>query len=36
MTMLTPALTVAIAALVGGLIMTVVNAILSINELAFQ
>jgi general secretion pathway protein F len=36
MTMLTPALTVAIAGLVGGLIMTVVNAILSINELAFQ
>jgi general secretion pathway protein F len=36
MTMLTPALTVAIAGLVGALIMTVVNAILSINELAFQ
>ena len=36
MTMLTPALTVAIAGLVGGLIMTLVNAILSINELAFQ
>lgn len=33
-TLLTPALTVAIAALVGGLIIAVMNAILSINELA--
>lgn len=36
MTMLTPLLTVVIAALIGGLIMTVMNAILSINDLAFQ
>jgi general secretion pathway protein F len=34
MTMLTPLLTVVIAVLVGGLIITVMNAILSINDLA--
>ena len=34
MTILTPALTVMIAVLVGGLIMAVMNAILSINGLA--
>ncbi|MGM4986107.1 type II secretion system F family protein [Ensifer adhaerens] len=36
MTLLTPALTVAIAALIGGLVLTTMNAILSINELALQ
>jgi general secretion pathway protein F len=36
MTILTPALTLSIAALVGGLILTVMNAILSINELAYR
>jgi general secretion pathway protein F len=36
MTMLTPLLTIVIAVLIGGLIMTVMNAILSINDLAFQ
>jgi general secretion pathway protein F len=35
-TMLTPALTVVIAVLVGALIVTVMNAILSVNELAFK
>lgn len=34
MGLLTPALTVAIAGVVGGLIMTVMNAVLSVNELA--
>lgn len=34
MTLLTPALTIAIAVIVGGLIVAVMNAILSINELA--
>jgi general secretion pathway protein F len=33
MTLLTPALTMAIAALIGGLILTVMNAIFSVNEL---
>ena len=36
MTLLTPALTIAIAGLVGGLMLTVMNAILSVNELALQ
>ena len=36
MNLLTPALTVAIAGLVGGLILSVMNAILSINELAVK
>ena len=36
MTLLTPALTVVIAGLIGSLIFTVMNAILSINELAIQ
>lgn len=36
MTLLTPALTIAIAGLVGGLILTVMNAIFSVNELALQ
>jgi general secretion pathway protein F len=36
MTLLTPLLTLAMALLVGGLIVTVMNAILSINELAMQ
>jgi general secretion pathway protein F len=36
MTILTPALTLSIAFLVGGLILTVMNAILSINELAYR
>jgi general secretion pathway protein F len=36
MTLLTPLLTLAMALLVGGLIVTVMNAILSINELAVQ
>lgn len=36
MTLLTPALTVAIAGLVGGLILTVMNAIFSVNEVALQ
>lgn len=36
MTILTPLLTVMIAIVVGGLIMTVMNAVLSINELALQ
>jgi general secretion pathway protein F len=36
MTLLTPALTVAIAGLVGALILTVMNAILSVNELAVR
>jgi general secretion pathway protein F len=36
MTLLTPALTIAIAGLVGALILTVMNAILSVNELAVQ
>ena len=36
MTALTPALTIVIAGIVGGLILTVMNAILSINELAAQ
>lgn len=36
MTLLTPALTIAIAALVGTLIFTVMNAILSVNELAVR
>jgi general secretion pathway protein F len=36
MTILTPALTLTIAFLVGGLILTVMNAILSINELAYR
>jgi general secretion pathway protein F len=36
MTLLTPLLTVAIALLVGGLIMMVMNAILSINEIAVR
>jgi general secretion pathway protein F len=36
MTLLTPLLTVAIALLVGGLIMTVMNTILSINEIAVR
>ena len=34
MTLLTPILTVAIAALIGGLVLAVMNAILSVNELA--
>jgi general secretion pathway protein F len=36
MTLLTPVLTIAIAGLVGGLMLTVMNAILSVNELALQ
>ena len=36
MTLLTPALTIVIAGLIGGLILTVMNAILSVNELALQ
>ena len=36
MTLLTPALTVAIAALIGTLIFTVMNAILTVNELAVR
>jgi general secretion pathway protein F len=36
MTILTPALTLTIALLVGSLILTVMNAILSINELAYR
>jgi general secretion pathway protein F len=36
MTILTPFLTVVMAGLVGGLIMTVIDAIMSMNELAFQ
>jgi general secretion pathway protein F len=36
MTLLTPALTIAIAGLVGALILTVMNAILSVNELAVR
>jgi general secretion pathway protein F len=36
MTLLTPALTIVIAGLVGALILTVMNAILSVNELAVQ
>jgi general secretion pathway protein F len=36
MTILTPALTLTIAFLVGSLILTVINAILSINELAYR
>lgn len=36
MTVLTPALTLTIAALIGGLILTVMNAILSINELVYR
>jgi general secretion pathway protein F len=36
MILLTPALTIVIAALVGGLIITVMNAVLSINDLASQ
>jgi general secretion pathway protein F len=36
MTLLTPALTIAIAGLVGGLMLTVMNAIFSVNELALQ
>jgi general secretion pathway protein F len=36
MTLLTPALTIAIAGLVGMLIFTVMNAILSVNELAVR
>jgi general secretion pathway protein F len=36
MTLLTPALTVAVAGFVGALIFTVMNAILSVNELAVQ
>jgi len=36
MTILTPALTLTIAFVVGGLILTVMNAILSINELAYR
>jgi general secretion pathway protein F len=36
MTLLTPALTIAIAGLVGALIFTVMNAILSVNELAVR
>jgi general secretion pathway protein F len=36
MILLTPVLTIVIAALVGGLIITVMNAVLSINDLASQ
>jgi general secretion pathway protein F len=36
MTILTPALTLTIAFLVGGLILSVMNAVLSINELAYR
>jgi general secretion pathway protein F len=36
MTLLTPALTIGIAGLVGALILTVMNAILSVNELALR
>jgi general secretion pathway protein F len=36
MTVLTPLLTLVMAGLVGGLIMTVIDAILSMNELAYQ
>jgi general secretion pathway protein F len=36
MTLLTPALTIGIAGLVGALILTVMNAILSVNEVALQ
>jgi general secretion pathway protein F len=36
MTLLTPVLTIGIAALVGALIFTVMNAILSVNELAVR
>ena len=36
MTLLTPVLTLTMALLVGGLIITVMSAILSINELAVQ
>jgi len=36
LTLLTPALTIVMGAVVGGLIMSVMSAILSINELAFK
>jgi general secretion pathway protein F len=36
MTLLTPALTIMIALLVGGLIMTVMDALLSLNDLTAQ
>jgi general secretion pathway protein F len=36
LTLLTPALTIAIAGLVGGLMLSVMNAILSVNELTLQ
>jgi general secretion pathway protein F len=36
LTLLTPALTIVIGIMVGGLIMSVMSAILSINELAFK
>jgi general secretion pathway protein F len=36
LTLLTPALTIVIGGMVGGLIMSVMSAILSINELAFK
>jgi general secretion pathway protein F len=36
MTVLTPFLTLVMAGLVGGLIMTVIDAIMSMNELAYQ
>src|SRR5262249_56645733 len=36
LTLLTPALTIVMGAIVGGLIMSVMSAILSINELAFK
>ena len=36
LTLLTPALTIVMGVIVGGLIMSVMNAILSINELAFK
>ena len=36
LTLLTPALTIIIGVMVGGLIMSVMSAILSINELAFK
>jgi hypothetical protein len=36
MSVLTPALTVGIAILIGGMIMTVISAILSINEIPLR
>ena len=36
MTTLTPVLTIAMAVMVGGLVMTIMSALLSINQLAVQ